>query len=295
MKTDTIEAYLRQLQQALEDSDKAIIQDALADAEEHLRTALESYQSTNPDQSKSEAVQTIIGEYGSPEEIAEAYREIEIYTRPSFASPSPREKGLLARFFGIFADPQAWGAVVYLLISLVTGTLYFSWVVAGLSSSLVFALFIFGLPFAAFFVLSTRGLGLMEGRIVEALLGVRMPRRAVFSPSDLTWRERLKSQLMDKRTWLIMVYMLLQLVLGVVYFSLVILLIATALMFFAMPVISSLGLPVAYINGVQYYSPAAAYPFTIALGITIATLTMHFAKLIGRWHGRYAKWMLVGE
>jgi uncharacterized membrane protein len=295
MITDTIEAYLRQLQQALEGSDKAIIQDALADAEEHLRTAQESYQGTDPDQSKSEAVQTIIGEYGTPEEIAEAYREIEIYTRPSFATSSPREKGQLARFFGIFADPQAWGAVVYLLISLVTGTLYFSWVVVGLSTSLVFALFIFGLPFAAFFVLSLRGLGLLEGRIVEALLGVRMPRRAVFSPANLTWRERLKSQLMDKRIWLILVYMILQLALGVVYFSLVIILIATALLFMGMPIISSLGLPVATINSVQYFAPAAAYPFTIALGITIATLTMHFAKLIGKWHGRFAKWMLVGE
>jgi uncharacterized membrane protein len=295
MKNNSIDAYLRELQQALEGSDKAIIRDALADAEEHLRTAIENFERTPSNHNKVDVVQTIIDEYGTPEEIAEAYREVEVYTRPTFASPSSRDRRPLTRFFGIFADPQAWGAIVYLLISLVTGTIYFSWVFLGLSSALIFALFIFGLPFAAFFVLSLRGLALLEGRIVEALLGVRMPRRAIFSPPDLTWRERLKSQLIDKHTWLIMIYLVLQGVLGVVYFTLVIILLATALLFLGMPVISILGLPVANFNGVQYFAPVSAYPFTIAFGILVATLTMHFAKFLGKWQGRYAKLMLVGE
>ncbi len=295
MKNNSIEAYLRELQQALEGSDKAVIQDALADAEEHLRTALENFERTSSNHTKVDAVQIIIGEYGTPEEIAEAYREVELYTRPTLTPSRSRDRRPLARFFGIFTDPQAWGAIVYLLISLVTGTIYFSWVFLGLSSSLIFALFIFGLPFAAFFMLSLRGLSLLEGRIVEALLGVRMPRRAIFSPPNLTWRERLKSQLTDKQTWLILVYMILQGVLGVVYFTLVILLLATSLLFLGIPVISTLGLPVANFNGVQYFAPVSAYPFTIGFGILFATLTMHLAKFLGKWQGRYAKLMLVGE
>jgi uncharacterized membrane protein len=295
MKVETIDTYLSELKRALNGCDKAIIQDALADAEEHLRIALENFDNTTQNHPEAQMVQTIIEEYGTPEEIAEAYREIETYTRPSLAAIHPRKRGALARFFGIFADPQAWGSVVYLLISLVTGTLYFSWVFTGFSSSIIFALFIFGLPFAAFFVLSLRGLALLEGRIVEALLGVRMPRRAVFSPPNLTWRERLKSQLTDKQTWLMMVYMILQGVLGVVYFSLIIILIATAVLFIGSPVISGMDLPVVIFNGVEYFVPVAAFPFTIAFGILIATLTMHLAKFLGKWHGRYAKMMLVGE
>ena len=41
---------------------------------------------------------------------------------------------------------------------------------------------IFGIPLAALIFLSFRGLAWLEGRIVEALLGVRMPRRPVFAP-----------------------------------------------------------------------------------------------------------------
>lgn len=296
MTTNTIRTYLIQLRQALEGSDAAILQDALFDAEEHLRSALESLRTSQPEITEEAALSTILVEYGTPEEIAQAYREVEIYTHPAFAPSKgiPKRNGF-SRFFGVFADPQAWGALVYLLTSLLTGVLYFSWVFIGLSTSLVFALFIFGLPLAAFFVFSVRGIALVEGRIVEALLGVRMPRRTVFSPANQNWRTRLKSQLGDSQTWKMMGYLLIQGLLGFVYFSLMVLLLATALLFIGMPVINSLGLPVAMIQDKAYFAPVAAYPFTIAFGILVATVSMHLAKWIGGLHGRFAKYMLVGS
>ena len=59
----------------------------------------------------------------------------------------------------------------------------------------------------------------VEGRIVEALLGVRMPRRP---PSDRAADEaiwtRIKEALSDIRTWSSMFYLLLMLPLGIIYF-----------------------------------------------------------------------------
>ena len=296
MTANSIPTYLTQLRQALKGSDAAIIQDALFDAEDHLRTALEVVRTDQPGLPEGEAIQNIITEYGSPEEIAAAYREVEAYTRPAFArSRSAPKSNPFSRFFRVYADPQSWGALVYMLISILTGTLYFSWVFVGLSSSLIFALFIFGLPLVAFFILSIRGLALVEGRIVEALLGVRMPRRTIFSHPNLNWRQRLVSQLSDWGTWKMMAYLILQGLLGTLYFTLFVLLIATALLFIGMPVISSMGLPVATINDQLYFAPIAAFPFTIAFGILLTTVTMHLAKWIGGLHGRFAKFMLVGE
>jgi hypothetical protein len=54
----------------------------------------------------------------------------------------------------------------------------------GIAISISFSLFIFGLPIAIFFLYSVRGFALLEGRIVEALLGVRMPRRPLFYPKE---------------------------------------------------------------------------------------------------------------
>jgi uncharacterized membrane protein len=297
MTINSIDAYLIQLREALEGCDAAIIQDALTDAEEHLRTALDSVQESQPGISQVESVGIIIADYGVPDEIADAYREIEAYTRPVLAASPQRSQGnILARFFGIYINPGAWGALVYMLITILIGTLYFTWAVMGVSLSLVFGLFIFGLLFAAFFVLSVKGMALMEGRIVEALLGMRMPRRTVFAPPDLTWRKRLTAQLTDKQTWLIIIYMILQMPLGVIYFTLFVILIALSLMLIFIPIITSgFGLPVAIINDTKYFAPVVSYPFSVLLGILMATFSLHFAKFLGNLHGRYAKKMLVGD
>jgi uncharacterized membrane protein len=297
MMINTIDAYLDQLREALSGSDAAIIQDALADAEEHLRTALENVQESQPENSQEKALERIIAEYGAPEEIADAYRDIEAYTRPALAPPIERRKGnVFARFFGIFIDARAWGALVYLLIAILTGIIYFTWAVMGISLALVFGLFIFGLLFAAFFLLSVKGLALMEGRVVEALLGIRMPRRTVFSPPDLNWRQRLVAQLTDKYTWSAVIYMVLQMPLGVIYFSLFIILIASSLMLIFIPILTSqFGLPMARINGLEYYAPVWSYPLLMISGIFVVTITMHLAKYIGNLHGRYAKFLLVGD
>ncbi len=110
MTINSIDAYLIQLREALEGCDAAIIQDALADAEEHLRTALENVQESQPGISQAESVGIIIADYGVPDEIADAYREIEAYTRPALAASPQRSQGnILARFFGIYINPGAWG------------------------------------------------------------------------------------------------------------------------------------------------------------------------------------------
>ena len=98
MTANSITGYLTQLRAALDGSDAAIIQDALSDAEEHLRSALESVQADQPDTSKGDALQAIIADYGTPEEIAEAYREVEAYTRPIWTSSKSKKKGNILWF-----------------------------------------------------------------------------------------------------------------------------------------------------------------------------------------------------
>ncbi len=76
MKTsnELIQTYLAELKGAFKGSDKATVQDALADAEEHLRTALESERNEEEGLEETEALQSIIQAYGEPEEIAQAYQ-----------------------------------------------------------------------------------------------------------------------------------------------------------------------------------------------------------------------------
>ena len=149
-----IKEYLSLLKKELLNSDRATIQDALADAEEHFALALEAELENQPEAAEEDLLPAIIEDYGSPEETAAAYFEIESRVRPALSYASQSPEGLLAKFFGIYADPKAWGSMLYMLISILTGTLYFSWVVTGFSTSASFALFIFGLPVAVLFMFS---------------------------------------------------------------------------------------------------------------------------------------------
>ena len=153
---------------------------------------------------------------------------------------------------------------------------------------------IIGLPFAGLFIYSIRGLGLVEGRIVEALLGVRMPRRQIYYQKHTGWWIRFKTMLKEKYTWLSIIYMLLHLPLGITYFTVFITLTALSLYGIALPILQ-LGFhtPVGYSNGYTYYLAGWLLPFTVIAGVLLAVATMHLAKYIGRLHGALAKAFLV--
>ena len=294
----SIEEYLDQLKAGLKDSDSATIQDALADAEEHLRTALANFRSDQPQASEDEALGQVIEQYGLPDEIAPAYKEVERLTRPTLVRENQRSESMLVRFFAIYADPRAWGSLLFMLIAFVTGIVYFTWAVTGFSLSISLAIFIFGLPFVILFLLSLRGLALLEGRIVEALLGVRMPRRPKFSYQGLKWLERLKLLVTDKNNWKMFLYMLFQLPFGTLYFIVFVTLVSLSLSFMVSPILEAIfhQSVVGFIIGnVRYYLSTEWYPLVVILGFLMLTASMHLFKWIGQLHGKYAKMFLVTD
>ena len=299
----SIEQYLSLLKKELSGCDRATIQDALSDTEGHLNMALNSTMADG-NIPESDALAQVIEKYGMPEEVAKAYREIENRIAPALYQASHTdepektegkdERPFLRRFFGIFADSRAWGAFLYLLFSLATGIIYFTWAVTGISLSAGLMVLIIGLPFAGLFILSVRGIGLVEGLIVEALLGIRMPRRPLFYRKNMGWWQNFKAMVSDKHTWLSLVYMILQLPLGIIYFTVLVTLIAVSLYGIALPILQlGFDLPVSYVNGVTYYLVTWMLPLTVIAGILLATLTMHLARYLGRQHGALAKALLV--
>lgn len=294
----SMEEYLDLLKTELKDSDAATIQDALADAEEHLRAALANLREKQPELSEEEALSQVVEQYGPPDEIASAYKEAERLTRPSFVRESQRSESMGIRFFSIFADARAWGALLYMLIAFVTGIVYFTWAVTGLSLSVSLAIFIFGLPVLFFFLHSVRGLALLEGRMVEALLGVRMPRRARFSSQNVKWLERLKMLLADKNNWKMLFYMFCQLPFGTLYFVLIVTLVSLSLSFMVAPIIDGFiqqGIVGVVIGDVRYFPSPALYPLLMIFGFLLLTASMHLFKWIGQLHGKYAKMLLVTD
>jgi uncharacterized membrane protein len=307
----TINEYLNLLRDALKGKDSALVQDALYDAEEYLRAELAEH----PDQDESSVIEKVAGSYGAPEEVAEIYNDREVAVSAAFRSSritieklseasigvaslgAPKKpQSAIAWFFGVAADPRAYAALFYMLLSLATGIFYFTWATTGLSLSAGLMILIIGIPFAIFFMGTVWVLSLVEGRLVETMLGVRMPRRPVYKSHEGGFFARIRRMLGDIRTWATLLYMVLMLPLGITYFTIAVTALSVSFSFIAAPVLYLLG----YADHVQF----AMNGFTMAdqpwmcipmfvVGVLGVFITLHIARGIGKLHGMLAKHLLV--
>ena len=199
-----------------------------------------------------------------------------------------------ARFFGVVVDKRAWSAFLYMILSLATGIAYFTIVVTGISLSAGLLILIIGIPVLLLFLGVVRGLSLFEGRLVEALLGTRMPRRPRGQPLGAGLVQSMWFWVKDSRTWVAMVYMLLQLPLGIVYFSLAVTGLAVGLWLMVLPFIQLIaGHTFIYYSGHWFILHVWEMPFLVIVGALFFVIWLHVVRGIGRAHARYAKSMLV--
>jgi uncharacterized membrane protein len=279
---DTVRNYLAALQRSMkaQGCKPGLIADALADCEEHLNNEI----ATHPGMSEADVLASVVETYGTPEEIAEEYKSMEA----AISGPFPRNEGTVpARrygFFNVVRDPRAF---------------YFTVVVTGMALSLGLFILIIGIPFALLFIGICRVLGHVEGRIVEGLLAVRMPRRlpATTQPDETIFAQ-IKEALIDVRTWSTMFYLALMLPLGVAYFTI-------AVTGIALSVGLTLGSLWSLITGrsdiqisdvpwlEHLFHTAPGLVLLLVVGVFLFFVMLHVARGIGWLHGRIAELLLV--
>jgi uncharacterized membrane protein len=295
----TIAEYLEQLRSALHGADAALIQDALYDAEDHLRAELRD----NSGKSEAEVLAKIASSYGAPEEVAEIYIDKDAQVQHALRPP-PRQprKTAWGRFFAVGGDPRAYAGLFYMLLSLATGIFYFTWTVVGVTLSLGLSLLIFGILFALLFFATTRVLALVESRIVETMLGERMPRRPIYTQPDQSVWQRIGEMFRDPRTWSTLLYFILMLPLGIAYFTIAVVGIALSLSFIFAPfahLIALTGLipfDVAMglkFDGVSILPSVVAEPLLFVLGVALLFGLLHLARGVAKFQGALAKALLV--
>lgn len=299
----SIDDYLRALRAALAGADPALIQDALYDAEEHLRAEA----AANPGKSETELLEHVARTYGAPDEVAAAYRGTDATVKAALQPPVSRRvqsPNLLSRFFSVYSDPRAYVSLFFMFLSLVTGIVYFTFAVTGLSLSLGLAILIIGLPVFIAFIGITRAISLGEGRLLEAVSGERMPRRPVHPGAPDGLVARILEMLKDIRTWTTIVYLLMMLPLGIFYFTAVVTGLAVGVSFVLVPVAGiaqRLGLWVPWENeGPLVFNPwwldtPGGWVLCAVFGVIVLTSLLHAARVVVSIHARMAKTLLVAQ
>ncbi|NLV72866.1 MAG: hypothetical protein GXY46_09760 [Actinobacteria bacterium] len=323
MVAENVERYLRELQTALAGADPALIQDALFDAEEHLRSEMvaRGFAAVSGGTAPAEAAAfaAVAEAYGSPQEVATAYldaQEFKPYATTGRRAPiatTPGDPDAVATaqavppgeaaasppwwklFFGVVTDASAYKALFYMLLSLGTGIAYFTVVVTGLSTSAGLIILIIGIPFLLLFLGVVRGLSFLEGRLIETLLETRMPRRPRPEIQSGGFFQRILFWVTDGRTWLAMAFMVLMLPLGICYFSIVVSGFGAALWMIAVPFVQ-LATGHTYVNYdslQEFIFPVWSLPLMVIGGALLFVISLHIIRLIGRGHAAFAKVMLV--
>jgi uncharacterized membrane protein len=297
----SITGYLLALRAALAGADPALIQDALYDAEEHLRAEA----AANPAMSEADLLAHVVRTYGAPDEVAAAYRDTDAKVTAALQPPVSRRvqsANPLSRFFSVYSDPRAYASLFFLFVSLVTGICYFTFAVTGLSLSAGLSILIIGLPVFLAFIGLTRVISLAEGRLLEAVSGERMPRRPLHPSTEEGIVAKCVAMVKDSRTWSTLVYFVMMLPLGIIYFT-------TAVCGLSLGVSLLLVPPVGLAQRLGWWlpwhefgaidiSPAwldtpGGWVFDVVLGLFLLTGLMHLARGVTLVHARVAKALLV--
>lgn len=211
------------------------------------------------------------------------------------AAGTAAQPSVWKQIFGVFVDAAVWKALLYMILSLGTGIAYFTIVVTGLSTGVGMLVLIVGIPLFLLVLGMVRALSLFEGRVVELLLGTRMPRRPRAEPPDAGFFQRMWFWVKDSRTWASVAYLLLMLPLGIIYFTIAVTGLATGIGLIAAPLWGWIGDYNIIYNGVTYdwWFPVWGIPLAMILGVIVLVVFMHLVKWIGRGHAAFAKAMLV--
>lgn len=290
----TINQYLDQLRSELSAADPALLQDALYDAEEYLRSELAAH----PREGEEALIARIASSYGRPAEVADIYRDTEVTVSRALRPPPPKPcESSLGRFFGIVSDPRAYAALMYMLLTGVTGTLYFTWAITGLSLSLGLSLTIIGIAFFILFMATVRVISLVEGRVVEVMLGERMPRRPAYPAVSNGIVERIGQLFTDPRTWGTLIYLVLMLPLGIVYFTLAASMLAIGITLAGTPLLALLSagtIMIGPVNGADFGALSIPlFAMMSTFGVLLLFATLHLARGVAHVHGAIAKHLLV--
>ncbi|MFC1850444.1 sensor domain-containing protein [candidate division CSSED10-310 bacterium] len=288
-KTAIIQDYINQLTAILEGSDPALIMDATNDAHEYLYNEIDTLLGANPDLSIADAAEQAITKFGSPAEVASAFQDMESQVKRAFSySTSKPKRRFWARFFSITMEHQAYSSLFYMLLSLFTGIIYGVWILYGTVIALVSSIFVIGIPICLLFLASLRAFALVESRLIESLLGMRMPRRPVFSQVAGNTLTRLWAMLKDSQTWRNWLYLLLMLPLGLLYGVTVLAGLTAIMELLLLPFFPQLFSEGESGPGIWFL------PFSIIFGLLILTLLLHLVRYVTRYHARFAKYLLVG-
>jgi signal transduction histidine kinase len=202
-----------------------------------------------------------------------------------------RSLGCIGRLLSPIRESRTYLRILYLLLALPLGVIEFTFLVTALSFGFGTAITLIGIPVLVATVWAWRWLAQLERRIIGRLLGVEIPAPYRPDPPDTRWWKRLGARLADPATWKDLAFLLLQLPLGIVAFSVTVSVIGFGLRLLVAPAFSEPFGDGDWIAWLDINSTAGAIA-AVPLGALILLLGIPGLNALGRLYGWFAGLLL---
>ena len=170
--------------------------------------------------------------YGYPESPAHT-----VMVRLSVSTPQPSLRSLerIRGLLNSIRDARTYGRIVYLLLALPLGVVEFTFLVTAISFGFGTAITLIGIPVLIGTVWAWRWIAERERSLIRRLMDTEIPRPYRPDPVGGRWWSVFAARLADPATWKDLAFLLLQLPLGVVSFTLTVAVLGTGLATLAAP------------------------------------------------------------
>jgi signal transduction histidine kinase len=188
-------------------------------------------------------------------------------------------------------ESRTYLRILYLLLALPLGVVEFSFLVTALSFGFGTAITLIGIPVLVGTVWAWRWLAQFERRIIGRLLGTEIPEPYRPDPPDTRWWKRLGARLADPATWKDLAFLLLQLPLGIIAFSVTVSVIGIGARLLLAPAFTGAAGDGDWIGWLDINSTAGAIA-AVPVGALILVLGIPALGALGRLYGWFAGLLL---
>ena len=183
--------------------------------------------------------------------------------------------------------------LVYLLIGMPLGILYFVVLITGYALGAGLAITVIGLPILVGMIFVTYMLGDLERVTTSKLLGLKIPKPEARPARDNSARSILTEQLRNMDFWKELAYLLVKMPLGAVTFTIALILVTLTLSLIAAPLIVTFfpGTDFMVFGNVRIDTMNEAW-LCLAAGVVAGVVSMPILNGLASAHGKITSWAL---
>ncbi|HEX2979193.1 MAG TPA: sensor domain-containing protein [Anaerolineaceae bacterium] len=209
-------------------------------------------------------------------------------------------KSLFSKIFGVVIRGQTYLNLIYLLLALPLGLVYFIFLSAGASIGVALVIFWVGLAILAALIASWYGLAAFERLLAIGLLNEQIPPMVHQDLAGKSMWENFKTMVANPVTWKGLVYLLAKLPLGIFSFTALATLGSISASLVSAPFYYQHFHPTIDLtwNGMHYWQPVWVIDtlpealLACVIGLLFTLLSLHLLNLLAWVSGKFAKVML---